>query len=615
MSFKIEKINGAGDDKYTCGVFSKHVESGGTSGVLVCCVLLKSEGLEGIESPVTYLHDGFEADSKKMSEVEGGFLARLTEIGEIARGRFDRVGAEAHFTLAFFIAGAVYVVRSGDRIRINVYRVPKSFEIKFEKGSGRLNSDDLVLISTDKFIETFDSQVFARDRDIDFEDVIDGLATDISALEDQSEVGAIFVQVTGSSPRSAKNTDAGGEELEPKQEEKDKVEDVVQAVSAEQGVAGDEPVIARRPGFSFGTVISGAVSELRRLRVGDLGAIFRLRRSLIVIAAVIVVILCASGFMTVRDRLEVGKRAEFSTHLVEAQAKYSEAVGVLQLNREKARKLLVEADGDVDRALAILPEDQEAIGLKNSIADKLKETENLSTVSFDDFWDGGGRVVSISRGSGDFFVFGEDGVLGLGEEAEETEISDLGADGGGFVYDNTLFALSGGKVIKLNLQGVEQEIAEGSGALDMSVFLGNIYLLGADQILKFVPIADGYAQGANYLEQSVTFGAGSRLAIDGSVWITNGSSVLKYTRGVDDNFSISGISGIGELGEIYTNSDSEKVYVIDKTNSALLVIGKDGLWEKSYNSNEFSRATDLYVDEESGKMYIATGSKILRADL
>ena len=607
MSFKVEKISGAGDERYSCGVFSKHVtiESGG-SGVLVSCVLVETAKIENIENVSGFLHDEFEDDVKKIIEVKDGVFAALVAVRDRQVSRFKGMGADVSFALAFFYKGVVYIARHGERVKINVFRLQKSFGVKFGEGSGRVKSGDLVLISTDKFVENFDSGVFARGSD-DFEDVIDGLATDISALDDQSEVGALFVRVGGE--KSLKSQSANDGDGEKPQE--DSVEDKVVSVRDIDEEVASPSAIGGQPIRLF----SALGRELGKLRVGDIGAMFRLRRNLIFLAVLIVSVLIASGFVTIKKSKDAITAADFRGHLQVAGNKYNEALGVLDLNKEKARSLLVEADGEIKLALVIKPEDEEALALQRQIQDKLGETANLASIDFENFFESNSKITSFSRGSGNFFVFGDDGTIEVSDVGRRVrEVSGENADGG-FVYDNSIFTLSGSKVFRLGTDGAREEVAKGDGVKDMAVFLGNIYLLKADQILKFVPIADGYAQSANYLEAPEAFADNSRFAIDGSIWVTRGTEVLKYTRGANDGFNIEGISGIGELGEIYTNSDLDSIYVIDRANSALVVISKDGVYKKSYNSSKFARAGDLYVDEEAGKIYIAVGSMVLVANI
>ena len=99
------------------------------------------------------------------------------------------------------------------------------------------------------------------------------------------------------------------------------------------------------------------------------------------------------------------------------------------------------------------------------------------------------------------------------------------------------------------------------------------------------------------------------MAIDGSVWVTAGGKILKYTRGVKENFEISGVEGMsGDV--IYTDDETEKLYVLDAANGRVVVLAKTGEYESQYMSEEMKKATGLVVDGKAGKIYLLAGSKV-----
>jgi len=161
-----------------------------------------------------------------------------------------------------------------------------------------------------------------------------------------------------------------------------------------------------------------------------------------------------------------------------------------------------------------------------------------------------------------------------------------------------------------------ETIIEGQTGRDIAVFIGNIYLLTPDQVVKFSPIEGGYADGVDYLNEKANFTDSSRMAIDGNVWLTSGQKILKFLRGENKNFEISGLTApVGEFGIVYTSSSLDNLYVVDSKNSALLVVGKDGVYKKAYQSAEFGRASDVVINNDEDTMYIADGPRILEAKL
>jgi len=72
---------------------------------------------------------------------------------------------------------------------------------------------------------------------------------------------------------------------------------------------------------------------------------------------------------------------------------------------------------------------------------------------------------------------------------------------------------------------------------------------------------------------------------------------------------------VGEFGVIYTSSQLDNLYVIDSVNSALLVIGKDGIYKRVYQSGEFARTADIVVNPGEKTMYLVSANKILMGKL
>ena len=106
------------------------------------------------------------------------------------------------------------------------------------------------------------------------------------------------------------------------------------------------------------------------------------------------------------------------------------------------------------------------------------------------------------------------------------------------------------------------------------------------------------------------------MAIDGNVWVTSGGNIFKFLRGEKQNFEISGLTGNSSVfGEIYTNGGLDNLYVVDKANSALLVISKDGVYKKAYQASEFSQAKGICVNADESKVFIAVGNKVLETSL
>ena len=618
---QIEKITGIGQKNAACGVFVGRITLGdGTLGTLVSCIL--AEGADNDAGDL--LRDIFELSTKKLENSQGGSLKAVKVAHDACRqyAQDNQKNLKVSFVLAFFYESACYIARHADKIKIFVFEPPKSIEIKFEEGSGPLKPGQIYLIATEKFLPIFDSSIFSDNQEVDLQEIIDGLATEISARDDQSEIGAAMVMVKNKGPQESDGTD---ESKEP-QEIQEEIRETKGAGTVEEPDESEEPKagVSPRPVESSSKlknllpmVLEAFFSEVKKLTRGDLGAILRLRKRMAIVAVVILFILAGSAIFTIRQKNEREKMSQVNDYLAQASAKYSEAEAIIELNKIRAREVLIDAQGNVKSAQAIDSDNERANKLASDISQKLKETEVQENISFQVLSELSQPVSSLSTRGKKIVGVGADRIVEVDPDSKSIdETEGLESAVSGFVYDNKAFVLADSKVHRVDLASskIEKIIENGEG-FDIVVFIGNVYLLGKDQVVKFSPIENGYAEGIDYLNEKTNFASWSRFAIDGNVWITNGSKILKLLRGENQNFEISGLSSIGELGIIYTNADLDTLYVIDRKNSALLVINKDGLYQKAYESQEFARASDLVVNDNESKVYLAVGDKILEAEL
>lgn len=617
LTFSIEKIAGAASNKSACGIFNKRISHAeGLVGTFVGCVIAKT----GDSDASGVIGDMLELSASKLDGMEGSILENLERVRDVSAEFASSQKVEVSFAYAFFYENVCYIVRLGNRVKVQVFDSSGSVELPLESGSGPARPGQIYLLATEKFISDFDTAVLGGGDEIDFADVIDGLATEVSAKKDQGEIAAVFVQV-------------GGEETEVKEdvEDTDDIEDIEEeSVPSAKHFSVDRQQTrfesTLQTGFVKGgsiksistKILAAIVREFKRLRGGELAARGRLRRNIVILALVIFLILAGSGAYTLFKNQQKNKLAEFEAHLATAASRLNEGTAIIDLNRARARELLVEADREVKLALNIDGDSERAKSIEAEISGKLKETEVSANINFGTVAEVDGDFNSLSQSGKSLVAAGGAAVFEIDLSAKSAEkISDVTSAISSYVYDNKAFILTDTKVLRLDLASRQQEeLFDQSGGQDIGVFLGNIYLLTKDKINKYVPVESGYSGPSDYFSESSPFGDRSRFAIDGLIWVTSGDKVLKFNRGEKEDFEISGLSeGVGKLGVIYTTSSLDNLYVIDATNSALLVVGKDGNYQKAYQAAEFSRASDLVVFDDEAKVYISVGNKILEASL
>ena len=147
---------------------------------------------------------------------------------------------------------------------------------------------------------------------------------------------------------------------------------------------------------------------------------------------------------------------------------------------------------------------------------------------------------------------------------------------------------------------------------DMAMFAGNVYLLADKNIWRHQTTDSGFGAKQSW----TTLTAGESMTIDGNVWVSRGSEILKFVRGNKENFEVVGLDKpLGSSLKIYTNDEAEKMYVLDMSNSRMVTLKKTGEYLSQYLNSSLGQVSDFVVDEKQGKAYFVLGSKISQIDL
>lgn len=163
----------------------------------------------------------------------------------------------------------------------------------------------------------------------------------------------------------------------------------------------------------------------------------------------------------------------------------------------------------------------------------------------------------------------------------------------------------------------------GEGVVGIGMFAGNIYSVDTTgEIWRYSVVDTGYGSKTKWIgEDQVKVSGVTGLTIDGSIWLIRGSEtlnskseILKYTRGVKDSISVSGLDTDFGLGAVlYTSDQVEKLYILDPQKERIVTLDKTGKYESQVKNSLLKEATDLAVDGEE-VIYIAVGSKIYTSE-
>ncbi|MDR3642404.1 MAG: hypothetical protein P4L74_02125 [Candidatus Doudnabacteria bacterium] len=108
----------------------------------------------------------------------------------------------------------------------------------------------------------------------------------------------------------------------------------------------------------------------------------------------------------------------------------------------------------------------------------------------------------------------------------------------------------------------------------------------------------------------------SSLAIDGAIYLFNGSAVSKYLAGASANFTMPNLSaGLSGASKIYAQKGFNNVYILDGGNNRILVTDKTGNLLETLESPQFNQPSDFAVDEAAKIIYVLNDGSLLKVVL
>jgi len=153
-----------------------------------------------------------------------------------------------------------------------------------------------------------------------------------------------------------------------------------------------------------------------------------------------------------------------------------------------------------------------------------------------------------------------------------------------------------------------------------SVYVDKVYLVDKEkkQILKITrPLSEAPQISNWYKDDPLVLENINSLLIDGDIWLTSeDGQVYRMFKGRNQNFTIKDLNkDLGSDIEMYTETDWQKIYILDKQNSRLILLTKGGSVEKQLKNEKFSKCTDLNVNNNQTKAWLNCEDEIVEIEL
>lgn len=319
------------------------------------------------------------------------------------------------------------------------------------------------------------------------------------------------------------------------------------------------------------------------------------KKLLLGLSVMLAVVLALSIFFAVKQRESVKTQALFQEVFARAQKKYDEGQTLSGLNKNLARddflaaeKLLKEAKPNFKKDSK---EEREINALLGKVQDSLQKSSDVNRVSPQEIDLTKSSFLSIvnEQGSSFFFTYDQKRVL-LADNSNILAIDKNSQKKETFLQNEGLWKDIGG----------------------LGVFAGNFYLVDKKmgEIYKFTGSQNSRSE---YLASgSYDFSSAQDMAIDGAIYVLSDTgTVLKFLKGKPETFNVAGLDKpfLRPL-RIFTDPDTDYVYILDKGNSRIVVLEKNGTYKAQYQASILNSASHFEVIEKEKKINVLSNGKL-----
>lgn len=580
------------------------------------------EGLAAIGKDLisTFESEFFTLETKGLDSIKQALLTTVARVREGITVSFVVCFLNENVLYLFATNGGKAVLKRGEKIGSVLEGEEGNSNIK--SASGYAQPHDIIVLQTKTFHKVIGTSILAGALDSnDPDEISETLAPHIHEKTEgaASALILIYKEQNGDAPvvpsDVEKETEKESEEIKNLSEEtisEEKIPSIstgdqeAPVVSSETGNIPQAEEIPAKP--STQTPASPFLTDqvVRKRRISfSLGFLKkfsdlpRQRKIILTIAITLLAVILITSFLALNNRSGNQNEELFNSVYNEAQTKYEEGQNLKDLNAplaaesfKEAQKLLSTNVGKFETGSL---EKSQIETLLNQINKELESSTNGENMQAKEVEKSESKFLSyeLDNPNASYFTENEDNVF--------------------FVDGSGISRIDKGNDKKTQIVKKTWKKEGGIGS-----FGSNVYVLDKENgILKFVPSGANYSE-SNYLTgDEPDFSNSSAIAIDGSIYVLfNDGTIKKFTKGTSDTFSVSGLSKpMSGPTRIFTGEDTDNIYVLDNGNSRVVVLGKDGKFQKAYSANVLKAAKDFDVDEVGKKILILSGGKVYQIDI
>jgi hypothetical protein len=588
----------------------------------------------------TFEQEFFTLENKDLDSIKNAISIALEKIKTLPSFSFVITYISGSVLYVFITGGGSVILKRGSKMGAILEDENGGVDIK--SASGFLHNDDLIVLQTRNFTKIVNLQALAQALDSDNPSSIsESLAPKIHEKQDGSAAAVIMLYkddkvveslssvdpLAGADAESSNNLESNFSDAKTDNFEEISLENLESPETVEvvdTKVADDLPIIPpveaiippiseELPTPPLSEMVMNAPEEnqtdtplpqekkkrsIHFPKIG-LGGIGHRRRLLLSIAVIIVIVLGAAIFLGIKSKNDKATKEAFAAVYAPAKQKYEEGKSLEDLNSQLATQDFTDAKNllseNRDKFKTGSSEDNQIEDLLAQVNSELDKTSGSNNIEAKEVPLDTSKLLSTENATSNGTYFTQD----------DKNVYFINSSGIQAVNKST------GKTTQIVKKSWTTPGGNGE-------FLGNIYVLdkGNNQIYKF---ASGTFAKSNYLSasSSADLADTNAMAIDGSVYVlSKDGSIQKFLRGASQPFSITGLSQpLSNPTKIYTNSDSDNLYVLDNGNSRIVVFDKNGKYITEYSSSVIKNAKDFEVVEKDKKVYVLSGGKAYEIDI
>jgi len=580
-------------------------------------VLSFSGGGEGVEAVsfgreiLSRLHEEY------FGELETPAMEKLSQAVSKVASEFSKEGQNLEVVAAALLKNVLYLACSGSG-QVWVKRggaLQKVLEGKeeIETASGILKEDDFIVLGTSAFFALLPEGILRA-------------ALESGSPDEAVEVLAPVIHGKDKQSLLLRNKDSQAAALICQFQEEISSQPEVQ----EKKKKNFEKI------FSFFSPVFQKFKTLRlgKIYIRDKGEETKKKKVALTLAIILIFLLGASIFFGKGKKESSERERQYNLIFSEARASLEEGKALVSLNPSSARELIFKSQEKLSELEDLKIQTQKTSQLRQEVEEALflvsKEHKLSEVPTFLDLalFRQGGRGedlslfekflavldprenilfwVDISQKSGEILAGGEN-------LSGSKKVSS---------YGDYVYVLDEEGIVRVGVKNKKTEVViepDWKEAKLLSAFAGNLYLLDNKGIWRYQATEVGFSEKQKWFGEGVSADLSEvvSMAIDGSIWLLRqDGKILKFSQGSPEAFGVAGLDKpFSSPSVIYTDSEAENLYILDKGNSRIVVLTKGGEYQGQYIWEGIKEASDMVVSEKEEKIFLLSGEKIYKIDI